>query len=256
MGLLRPIRSLSSASSAYPGGIHKGHPAGLLGIEPNLLADNIKWNTTIFGVLGTMVIWRWTFAHGLTIPAIPSVQESLIENHSGGNFPESKTLAIPTIPSVTKDVVISSIVLDDCEAAWDEYTQANVISAVDNADYKVGTGSAKLDMAAAAVVGRLATHNFGPIDGRVYNYIKVWLKSSINIVDNELSILLDNHAQCVSPEKDLNIGALTANTWTEKTLALGDASGLSALISVGIDQDVDKGAFTLRIDQVRLTKGA
>ena len=256
MSLLIPPRALSAASSDYRKGIHRGHPSGLSGIEPDLLPENIKWNTTIFGVLGSMVIWRWTFAESLAVPTIPTISESVFENHSGGSHPVAGSLSVPSIPAIAESVALSYEVVDDCEAAWDEYVGSEVTVSVDNVDYKVGSGCNKLEMAAGASVGRLATNNFGPLDARVYNFIKFWIKSSIAINSNELSVLLDDTPGCISPLKDLNIGTLAANTWTEKTLALGDASALSAICSVGIDQDVDKGAFTLRVDQVRLTRGA
>ena len=256
MGFYVVRRSLSPDSSAYPKGLHKGNASGLPGVDADLVEENIKWNTTLFGILGEMVIWRWTFAEALAVPVIPSISESLVEDHSGGSHPMAESLSVPAIPVIAESVALSYEVVDDCEAAWDEYVGSDVTVSVDNADYKVGSGCNKFDMAAEASVGRLATNDFGPLDARAYNYIKFWIKSSIAINSNELSILLDDTAGCISPLKDLNIGALTANTWTEKTLALGDASGLSAICSVGIDQDVDKGAFTLRVDQVRLTKGA
>lgn len=257
MGLLIPIRTLSASSSEYLKGIHRGHPFGLQGIEPDLIAENIKWNTTIFGIMGTMVIWRRAFGKNLSLPALPSISKSINENHSGGSHLMNKSWAVPAISSISENVELSYAVLDDCEAAWDEYVAADVISTIDVADFKVGTGSQKIDVASNASVGRLATNNFGPLDGPcAYNYLKFWIKSSIAINTNELSILLDDTSGCTSPIKDLNIGVLTANVWTEKTLALGDPSGLGALISIGIDMDIDKGAFTLRVDQVRLTKGA
>ncbi len=83
MGLLRPIRSLSPDSSAYPGGIHKGHPLGLPGIEPRLVPENIKWNTIIFGVLGNMVIWQAQAKPFLNIP-VPTVQAQTAVNVSEG----------------------------------------------------------------------------------------------------------------------------------------------------------------------------
>jgi len=44
---------------------------------------------------------------------------------------------------------------------------------------------------------------------------------------------------------------LSAGTWTEVELDLGDASGLTAIISLGIKMVVDKGAFDFWIDEVR-----
>jgi len=83
MSLLRPIRSLSPDSSAYPGGIHKGHLLGLSGLDPDLAPDNIRWNTTIFGVLGSMVIWQ-AQARPLLSNTVPVIQAQIEVNASEG----------------------------------------------------------------------------------------------------------------------------------------------------------------------------
>lgn len=254
MGLLRPIRSLSPSSSAYPQGIHKGHPAGLPGVEPRLVPENIKWNTTIFGIMGSMVIWRWTLDQSLPV-VVPLISLIAAENHSGGSFPESFALPIPAIPNIARGLELSYVVADDCETAWDESVSPEVVCTVDNVDYKYGAGCNLFTVGADATVGHLATNDFGPIDARDYNYVKFWIKSSVAINSGDLKYQLDDTPGCVSPLKEIDIGALTANTWIEKTLSLGDTSGLSALCSHAIAMDIDKGAFTLRIDQVRFTKG-
>ncbi len=254
MGLLIPIRSLSPDSSDYPAGIHKGHPAGLSAVEPDLVADSIKWNTTIFGVMGSMVIWRWAFDRSLSV-VVPLITLIVAENHSGGSFPESFALSIPAIPDIARLLELSYVVADDCETAWDESVSPEVICTVDNVDYKYGSGCNLFSVGYDATVGHLATNDFGPIDARDYNYVKFWIKSSVTLNSGDLKYQLDDTPGCISPLKEINIGVLTANTWTEKTLSLGDTSGLSLLCSHAIAMDIDKGAFTLRIDQVRFTKG-
>lgn len=97
MGLLVPPRGLSQDSSDYRKGIYKGHPAGLVGIEPDLVAENIKWNTTIFGVLGSMVIWQAQARPLLSIP-VPIIQAAAIANF-GGAETATPSLSCP-IPMV------------------------------------------------------------------------------------------------------------------------------------------------------------
>ena len=65
-----------------------------------------------------------------------------------------------------------------------------------------------------------------------------------------MQLLLDDSPECASPIKLLDIPALSAATWTLIRLDLGDASGLTAVISVGIKQVNDKGAFDLFVDHV------
>ncbi|OBW62935.1 MAG: hypothetical protein A9183_00735 [Dehalococcoides mccartyi] len=253
MGFYVARRAISPTSSDYKKGLHRGHASGLAGVDADLIAANIKYNIVLFGITGTMVIWQAQQNKALTL-ALPSVSLATIEDHSGGNSPVVPTALSLDLPTIGVATAQPYSILSDCESAWSEYVQAGVTVTAD-ADCKVGTKSNKLVITDGVSVGRLATTSFGAMDLSSFKYIKFWIKSSVTINTNELSILLDDHAGCVSPAKDLNVGALVANTWTEKLLALGDASGLTAVISLGLDMDVDKGAFDLFIDQVRVTEG-
>jgi len=189
----------------------------------------------------------------LQIPR-PVLGLAVAEDHSGGGFVAEPALTIP-VPTIGDVAELSWLLMDDCEAAWDEYVQANVTSTADGVTKKIGAASAKMAVADAAAVGRLATHDIGPFDLTPHRYIRAWIYSSIGLDAGDISILLDNHASCVSPEKDLDIGDIPATTWTQVTLDMGDTSGLGAVISIGIDMDIDKGIFDFWIDQVRATKG-
>ena len=187
--------------------------------------------------------------------AIPKISLAVAEDHSGGGFTATPSLTIPA-PSVTGVAALSWVLVEDCEDAWDEYIQANVTSTADTGDKQIGSASAKMAAGTDAAVGRLATEDIASADLTSYNYLRAWVKSSVTITSGDISILLDDHAECVSPTEDLNIGDLVANTWTQISLPFNDASNLGAIISMGIDMKNDKGAFDFRIDQVRATEGA
>ncbi len=189
----------------------------------------------------------------LVIPEPPEISVVVAEDHSGGGHVFDKTLTIPA-PSIAGVAELSWLLIDDCEDAWAEYVQANVTSTADGVTKRIGAASAKMAVADAAAVGRLATEDIS-VDLSPYKYLKAWIYCSIGLSSGDISILLDEHAQCVSPLKDLDIGDIAATTWTQITLDMGDTSGLAAIISIGIDMDIDKGIFNFWIDQVRATKG-
>jgi len=258
-----PLVALNPALNAYPAGRHLGNPGGLSAVDTDLIPAKIMKSTTIFGVLGTMVTWIYDLlaeqAIGyLTVP-IPTISSPpAITNLNAGDGGQTATpvLPIPLPVLALTECANSMLLIDDCEAnIWDEFVGASVTSTIDAVVFKCGTHSAKLDVADAEAVGRLATLDIASTDLTTYNYIKVWVRSSVAINAADLHFLLDEHAQCVSALKTLDIGALVANTWTEVSLALGDASALGAIISIGINMSVDKGAFLFYIDQVRATKG-
>jgi hypothetical protein len=186
---------------------------------------------------------------------LPTLALTTAESHAGGAFTTGGTLTLVT-PTIASTAENSMLLIDTCETnIWDEYVAPNVTSTIDAVVYKIGTHSAKMDVAVDAAVGRLATLDIASTDLTTYNYIKMWVYSTVTISSNDLLFLLDDTAACVTPLKSLDIGALTANTWTEVILALGDASTLTAIISIGVNMAIDKGAFIFYVDQVRATKG-
>ena len=149
--------------------------------------------------------------------------------------------------------LLAETLVEDCEDAWDELVAANVTSETDAGDFVVGTKSAKITIAEGAGNGILVTEARASLDMHTVKYLALWIKSSVALDAGDLQILLDDHAECVSPLKELNIPALSSNTWTKVWLDLGDASSLTAIISIGLKMIVDKGAFIVRLDDVQAT---
>jgi hypothetical protein len=123
------------------------------------------------------------------------------------------------------------VVADDCETAWDESVSPEVVCTIDNVDYKYGSGCNLFTVGFDATVGHLATNDFGPIDARDYNYVKFWIKSSVAINSGDLKYQLDDTPGCVSPLKEIDIGALSADNWTEKVLSWEMRRPFRALLS-------------------------
>lgn len=189
----------------------------------------------------------------LLIPSPPAISLAVVEGHSGGGHTATPAETIP-VPTIVKAADISSVLIDDCEDAWNEYVQDNVTSTADGVTFKKGTASAKMAVVDAAGVGRLATEVVS-VDLSSYTYIKAWVRSSVALDAADISILFDEHPECISPLLDLSLPEIEADTWTEVLLVMGDTSGCTAIISIGVDMDVDKGIFDFWIDQVRATKG-
>jgi len=188
----------------------------------------------------------------LVIPEpILSVEAAAASAPPGRTATPSLTIPAPSISATTEE---SWLLVEDCEDAWDEYVGANVTSTADDTDKKVGTYSAKMDVGVDAAVGRLATEVISK-DLSPYRYLKAWVKSSVALASDDMRIMLDDSPSCETPLKDLTIPEILADTWTQITLDMGDTSGLTAIISIGVHMVVDKGAFIFRIDQVRATEG-
>lgn len=140
----------------------------------------------------------------------------------------------------------------DCDTVWSELVDGDVTATADTSDYVVGSGSLSLEVAAGCAAGDiLATEAIDSTDMSDVQDITLHVKSSVALTEGDIQLLLDDTASCASPLKTINFPNVSAATWTEVTLSVGDASGLGAVISVGIKMAVDKGAFTLNIDEVR-----
>jgi len=129
--------------STYREGYHKGHISGLPGVDTDLIAANIKWNVTVFGILGTMVQWIYDL-YGetgkpppLIIPT-PSLAMAAVEDHSGGGHTATPNLIIPE-PSIgvataaySSEAVGAGIWHDDSPPTDTDYTtQVNNATAND-----------------------------------------------------------------------------------------------------------------------------
>ena len=158
-----------------------------------------------------------------------------------------------TVYENSVEMIVETILVEDCEDAWNELVDADVTSTLETTIIQVGAGSAKLavgDLVAAGDI--LATEAIAPIDISGADSIRFWIRSSVVTAAGDLQLLLDETASCASPSETLSIPALVANTWTEVTVALTAlAADLDAIISVGIKCVVDIGAHDLYIDDIQ-----
>jgi len=145
--------------------------------------------------------------------------------------------------------------LEDCEDAWNELVDGGVISGLDSGDYKKGSASVKLQVTADVDdPDILATEVVASTDMTDDTHVKLWIKSSVGCDAGDLVFIASEVEECGGEEgvtmKSVNIDALVANVWKECTVAITN-DYLNAVISIGIKMAVDKGEFTIRIDDVR-----
>lgn len=151
-------------------------------------------------------------------------------------------------------------VIHNCEAVWDETVSANVtMSRETTPTPKEGTYVAKFAVGADAGTNELlATDNLtstGTVTTQAYR-AHVWVLSSVSLDAGDMQLLLDDTASCASPIEALDFPAVPAGKWTLWTPSLPNYATLSAVISVGVKQVVDKGAFDLYLDNIYVTRGA
>lgn len=144
------------------------------------------------------------------------------------------------------------LVLFDCEAAFSQLVDADVTAGTDAVNFKRGTKSATLVAATNLGAGDImATQAISSKNLSSYTHVGMWIKSTVALDANDLQLLLDDTASCASPLESLNIPAVAKDTWTWVKMPLSAPSTDTAIISVGIKHVVDKGAFTLTVDDIR-----
>jgi len=174
--------------------------------------------------------------------------------HVGSN--QRLTINGPVIASPTQRIFTTDPTLvQDGDSAWNEQTVAGVTASTDTADKKQGTASAKLVMTGSATAGILASKSIPALNMTKAKVLTMWVKSSIGISNTDMSLVLDDSANGASPLKVSGLDGLAANTWKKVTVNLEDVSTLSSIISVGIRQNVAKGAYTLWIDGIEAVNG-
>lgn len=149
----------------------------------------------------------------------------------------------------------STVVIHSCEAQFDEDVPTGFAASLDT-DCKVGTYSNKFTIGAAASAGAIITDVISTTLNTLLGIVAIefWAKCSIATAAADFKIHLDDHAKCVSPLGTYSVPALTAGVWRHCRVAVADASTLIAIISVGVELDVDVGACDFWIDDIRGVK--
>jgi len=145
---------------------------------------------------------------------------------------------------------ISSARIHDCGTTFDEKTDGDFTQSLDTKDKKQGSQALKMVIAAGASAGDFVTDSITSKDISKYDYIEMWVKSTVATSAGNLKLLLDDTASCGSPLETLSIPALSANTWTFVRMAMANPETDTAIISVGLEYDSDLGACTVWIDDI------
>ena len=149
---------------------------------------------------------------------------------------------------------ISFTRLHDCGSTFDEKTDGDFTQSLDTKDKKQGTQALKMVIASGASAGDFVTDSITSKNISGYDYIEMWVKSTVATSAGNLKLLLDDSASCASPLETLSIPALSADTWTFVRMQLSTPELDTAIISVGLEYDSDLGACTVWIDDITAVK--
>ena len=146
---------------------------------------------------------------------------------------------------------VTSKRIHECNATFDERTDGDFTQSLDTQDRKQGSQSLKMVIAAGASAGDFVTDSITSTDLSRYDYVELWVKSTVATSAGNLKLLLDNSASCASPLETLSIPALSADTWTYCRIALSNPETDTAIISIGLEYDADLNACTVWLDDIK-----
>lgn len=145
-------------------------------------------------------------------------------------------------------VYTTNLLVENAEDAWNETSTGGVTLSTTTG--KVGTNAARATTVSIGATTILMSEAIS-VDLSTYDAIVLWIRSSVNTAAGDLRILLDDTANCASPLENLQVPALTAATWTRVLLKFATPANLTAIISIGLKQQVDLADGTFDIDDVQ-----
>ena len=178
--------------------------------------------------------------------------ETDVSLHTDGT---STTYSIPSqfamLNKVEQRKTVASTRIHECGVTFDEKTDSDFTQSLDTEDKRQGNQSLKLTIASGASAGDFITDSITSKDISKYDYIEMWVKSTVATSSGNLKLLLDDSTSCASPLETLSLPALTADTWTYCRMALSNPELDTAIISVGFEYDSDLGACVVWIDDIK-----
>ena len=147
--------------------------------------------------------------------------------------------------------------IDNCEDAWNEGGSGSITSSLDSSDYQVGAGSAKLLATGSISANTLLQSEVVSANVTAHTHVVCWSKvNNANLLTSGyFQLLLDESANCASPDESLNLGTHVINQWRSNVLTMNSPSSLDAVISVGckVITDAMDSTMAIWLDEVFAT---
>ena len=147
-----------------------------------------------------------------------------------------------------------------CGTAFDSNVTSTIVASVDTEDKKQGTGSLKL-VTTSADGGDIAGDTFTAKDISKYDYLELWIKSTVATSSGNLKIHL--HSAAITEGiansgslEALDIPALTVDTWTYVRIALANPEIDTAIIAIALEHDTNLADCQIRLDDIRAVASA
>ena len=162
---------------------------------------------------------------------------------------------IPSEIAMIQDVYyrnkFTSKELHNCNTAFDESVDSDFTITVNTEDYKKGSASNKIVIAASASAGDTASDTITSVNIEKYDFVEFWIKSTVATSSGNLKIHL---VDAGGIEESLDVPALTADTWKYCRVALSNPEDNTAITQIRFEYDSDLGACVVYLDDIKAVK--
>ena len=143
----------------------------------------------------------------------------------------------------------------DSTTGWTAPTATVQTLSADSGTFHEGTASLKNIIAAGAGAGDTWYQTLGSTGNwSSYTTVGFWIRSTVATLAGDLQFQYSSGSDLLSPIATVNIGALSANTWSYQKLTLSGTR--SSVNSFGIKYATDIGAATVYLDDVLIGPGS
>lgn len=230
---------------------------------------NCILNNTIYGSEGKIQTYGINIAanyhhsiqNNIIYGCITGINATATDSQTYINYNDlyNNTTPVTNVTELSNDIAADPLftnaagtLIEDCEDAWNEQVIANVTASLETTIKKVGSGSAKFAITATFTTGVIGSEVIASTNMSTYNGISCWIYSDHDLAAGDLQLLLDDHANCVSPVLTYNFPGMSATIWYWVYLCNLDMTSATAIISIGLKQNTDHdAAYNIYIDDVR-----
>ena len=181
----------------------------------------------------------------------PAEDVSLHTGNNASRFPIPAEFA--ALDNIYYRESVSSDEVHAFDRLFDETTDADVTQATDQEDFRRGGASLRLTVAAGMAASDLVTDSISSLDLSGATHIELWIKSSVVLAAGDWIVRLDDGVvQGDSTDLEiLSVPAIAGTlTWTRVSIALANPQLDTAIVSVGLEMNVDKGAHVVWFDDM------
>jgi len=154
----------------------------------------------------------------------------------------------------TEYIDVMAVQVNAAESTTNWAKTSSMVLSTDTTTYHENSASLKNIVSVTAGAGDKWLYNLGITDDwSGYTKVGFWIRSTVNTAAGDLQFEYDDNTDLASPIASLDIGALTANTWSYQNLTLTGTR--TTINSYGFKYTTDIGAVIINADDILLGPG-